>query len=196
MGRASWRFGIARRRPPSSTLLLDALGTVPPWRVERAQSARRETNRSPRVQGARASARSLGPAGRGATGGGTADVAGGRPERERQSPFLPAPGNHGIRIRLRRTAPDRRVPGRPSLDPIEARPPALRARCGRMVYQYESTVVNTISAHRNDKWAVCRTDDGVDVAQATCLGARKHRDPMDGTRRRRLRGGLMCHAGP
>jgi hypothetical protein len=40
---------------------------------------------------------------------------------------------------------------------LEARPPALRARCGRLVYQYESTGVNTKSCHRKvNKHALSR----------------------------------------
>jgi hypothetical protein len=50
-------------------------------------------------------------------------------------PFLPPPESRSWPGRARREPAPYGVPRRP----IEARPPALRARCGRLVYQYEST---------------------------------------------------------
>jgi len=40
------------------------------------------------------------------------------------------------------------------LSTLEARPPTLRARCGRLVYQYESTAVNTNSG----QWDINKHD--------------------------------------
>jgi len=62
-----------------------------------------------------------------------------------------------------------------SLYPFGARPPALRSRCGRMVYQYESTGVNTKSGVRRHKSAICVVDDRLGVACATVLGVAAHR---------------------
>jgi hypothetical protein len=50
-----------------------------------------------------------------------------------------------------------------------------------MVYQYESTVVNTNSGRRRHKSAICLVDDSQGVAQATFVGAGEHQGSRGAT---------------
>ena len=67
------------------------------------------------------------------------------PDGNGNAPTLPPPEAWCVGYgRSGRDEPPINFSGLP-LPTIRARPPALRSRCGRMVYQYESTDVNTVS---------------------------------------------------
>jgi hypothetical protein len=161
MRRITGRMSRGNHRP-AQTLLIDP----PPCVQSRLGATRCGADRAPRSgrEGFRLTDRLA------ATGYGTADGAGNRSERERQSPFLPPPEITESET-TERAPPTARHASSSLFAPIEARPPALRSRCGRTVYQYESTSVNTHFVNECDNSHRCRADDTGAVAQATDLGA-------------------------